>query len=128
MRLLLDTHTLLWWLDGDRRLSRTARNRIADTDNIVLISAASAWEITTKARIGKLPGALEVAEDVAGAVAGQGFAALEITILHAQRAGRLPGGHRDPFDRMLIAQAQLEDVPIVSNETIFDAYGVTRIW
>lgn len=128
MRLLLDTHTLLWWLDGDRRLSRTARNRIADTDNIVLISAASAWEITTKARIGRLPGALEVAEDVAGAVAGQGFAALEITILHAQRAGRLPGGHRDPFDRMLIAQAQLEDVPIVSNETIFDAYGVTRIW
>jgi len=128
VRLLLDTHTLLWWLDGDRRLSRPARNRIADTDNVVLISAASAWEITTKARIGKLPGALEVAEDVAGAVAGQGFAALEITILHAQRAGRLPGGHRDPFDRMLIAQAQLEDVPIVSNETIFDAYGVTRIW
>jgi PIN domain nuclease of toxin-antitoxin system len=128
VRLLLDTHTLLWWLDGDRRLSRTARNRISDTDNIVLISAASAWEITTKARIGKLPGALEVAEDVAGAVAGQGFTALEITILHAQRAGRLPGGHRDPFDRMLIAQAQLEDVPIVSNETIFDAYGVSRIW
>ncbi len=128
MRLLLDTHTFLWWLDGDRRLSRTARSRIADTDNVVLVSAASAWEITTKARIGKLPGALEVAEDVAGAAAGQGFSALEITILHAQRAGRLPGSHRDPFDRMLIAQAQLEDVPLVSNETIFDAYGVTRIW
>ncbi len=128
MRVLLDTHTLLWWLDGDRRLSRTARNRMADPDNIVLVSAASAWEITTKARIGKLPGALAVAEDVAGAVAGQGFSALDITIFHAQRAGRLPGGHRDPFDRMLIAQAQLEDVPIVSNETIFDGYGVTRIW
>ena len=128
MRLLLDTHTLLWWLDGDRRLSRRARSRIADETNVVLISAASAWEITTKARIGRLPGALEVASDVAGAVASQGFASLDITILHAQRAGRLPGDHRDPFDRMLIAQAQLEDIPLVSNETLFDAYGVTRIW
>jgi PIN domain nuclease of toxin-antitoxin system len=128
VRLLLDTHALLWWLDGDRRLSRTARRHMADEDNLVLVSAATAWEITTKARIGRLPGALPVAEDVAGAVAGQGFTALDITILHAQRAGRLPGDHRDPFDRMLIAQAQLEDVPIVSNETVFDGYGVTRIW
>lgn len=128
MRVLLDTHTLLWWLDGDRRLSRAARSRIADTDTIVLVSAASAWEITTKARIGKLPGALTVADDVSGAVASQGFTALEITMLHAQRAGRLPGEHRDPFDRMLIAQAQLEDVPIVSNETVFDTYGVNRVW
>lgn len=128
MRLLLDTHALLWWLDGDRRLSRRARTQLHDVDNVVLVSAVSAWEITTKARIGKLPGALEVAEDVAGAVASQGFTALDISILHAQRAGRLPGGHRDPFDRMLIAQAQLEDVPIVSNETVFDAYGVSRVW
>ena len=128
MRLLLDTHALLWWLDGDRRLSRTARSRLADEDNVVLVSAASAWEITTKARRGRLPGALPVAEDVAGAVASQGFTALDITIQHAQRAGRLPGDHRDPFDRMLIAQAQLEDVPIVSNETVFDGYGVTRVW
>jgi PIN domain nuclease of toxin-antitoxin system len=128
VRLLLDTHALLWWLDGDRRLSRRARTRLHDVDNVVLVSAVSAWEITTKARIGKLPGALEVAEDVAGAVASQGFTALDISILHAQRAGRLPGGHRDPFDRMLIAQAQLEDVPIVSNETVFDAYGVSRVW
>ncbi len=128
MRLLLDTHALLWWLDGDRRLSRRARSRLQDADNVVLVSAASAWEITTKARIGKLPGALDVAEDVAGAVASQGFTALDISILHAQRAGRLPGEHRDPFDRMLIAQAQLEDVPIVSNKTVFDAYGVSRVW
>ena len=128
MRLLLDTHTLLWWLDGDRRLSRSARIRLADEDNVVLVSAASAWEITTKARLGKLPGAQDVAEDVAGAVASQGFIALDITILHAQRAGRLPGEHRDPFDRMLIAQAQLEDVPIVSNEAVFDGYGVNRVW
>ena len=128
MRLLLDTHTLLWWLDGDRRLSRKARALIAETGNTVLVSAASAWEISTKARLGKLPGALDVAADVAGCVAGQGFASLDITILHAQRAGRLPGDHRDPFDRMLIAQAQLEDLPVASDDRVFDRYGVACLW
>jgi PIN domain nuclease of toxin-antitoxin system len=93
-----------------------------------LVSAASAWEISTKARLGKLPGALDVAADVAGGVASQGFASLDITILHAQRAGRLPGDHRDPFDRMLIAQAQLEDLPIASDDRVFDRYGVARLW
>jgi PIN domain nuclease of toxin-antitoxin system len=128
VRLLLDTHALLWWLDGDRRLSRRARTLIGDGENIVLVSAASAWEITTKARLGKLPGAQEVAADVAGCVASQDFAAIDITILHAQRAGRLPGEHRDPFDRMLIAQAQLEDLPIVSDDRVFDGFGVNRLW
>jgi PIN domain nuclease of toxin-antitoxin system len=128
VRLLLDTHTLLWWLDGDRRLSRKARQAIADASNIVLVSAASAWEITTKARLGKLPGAVDVAADVAGAVASQGFSGLDISIVHAQRAGRLPGDHRDPFDRMLIAQAQLEGLPTISDDRVFDAYGVERWW
>jgi PIN domain nuclease of toxin-antitoxin system len=128
VRILLDTHTLLWWLDGDRRLSRRARAAIEDPSTMVLVSAASAWEITTKARIGKLPGALEVAADVAAHVAAQAFTALDITILHAQRAGRLPGEHRDPFDRMIAAQAQLEDLPIVSNDDVFDSYGVNRLW
>ncbi len=128
MRLLLDTHTFLWWLDGDRRLSRRARQTIAEEGNTVVISAASAWEIATKARIGKLPGALEVAADIAGCVARQQFEGLDITILHAQRAGRLPGTHRDPFDRMLIAQAQIEDLPVITNDRVFDEYGVTRIW
>lgn len=128
MRVLLDTHTLLWWLDGDRRLSRSARIHIADTTNVILVSAASAWEITTKHRIGKLPGAAEVAADVAGAVAEQGFVSLDITILHAQRAGRLTGTHRDPFDRMLAAQAQLEDLPLVTDDPVFDGLGVNRIW
>ena len=128
MRVLLDTHAFLWWLDGDRRLSPRARRRIADAANAILISAASAWEITTKARLGKLPGATAVAADVAAALASQGFAALEISVRHAQRAGNLPGDHRDPFDRMLIAQAQLEDVPVVSNDPVFDGYGVRRIW
>lgn len=121
MRLLLDTHALLWWLDGDRRLSLKARRAIRDEPNSILVSAVSAWEITTKARLGKLPGAVDVAADVAGCVAGQGFSSLDITILHAQRAGSLSGEHRDPFDRVLIAQAQLED-------EVFDDYGVRRFW
>jgi PIN domain nuclease of toxin-antitoxin system len=128
VRVLLDTHTLLWWLDGDRRLSRRARQTVADEANAVLVSAASAWEIATKVRIGKLPGAVDVAADVVGCLARQRFESLDITVLHAQRAGRLPGTHRDPFDRMLIAQAQIEDLPIVTNDEVFDGYGVTRLW
>jgi PIN domain nuclease of toxin-antitoxin system len=128
VRALLDTHALLWWLDGDRRLPRSARAIIAEETTTVLVSAASAWEIATKVRIGRLPGTEEVAADLPGIVLGQGFVQLPITLAHAQRAGSLPGSHRDPFDRMLIAQAQVEDVPLVSNEVLFDAYGVRRIW
>ena len=128
MRLLLDTHALLWWLDGDRSLTRKARAAVADEDNIIFVSAASAWEITTKARLGQLPGADVVASDVGGAVSSQGFSSLDISMRHAQRAGRLPGAHRDPFDRMLIAQAQLDDLTLVSNERLFDSYGVSRLW
>jgi PIN domain nuclease of toxin-antitoxin system len=128
VRILLDTHALLWWLDGDRRLTRRARVAIADHANRILVSAASAWEISIKARLGKLPGALDVAADIAGAVRSQQFDALDITILHAQKAGRLPGPHRDPFDRMLAAQAQLEDLPIVTNDPVFGAFAVETIW
>ena len=128
MRVLLDTHAFLWWLDGDRRLSRRARQLIGDDNTTVYISAASAWEITTKFRLGKLPGAADVAADVAGCAASQGFLALTISISHAQRAGLLPGEHRDPFDRMLIAQAQAEDISLVSVETLVDDYGIRRIW
>jgi len=128
VRILLDTHALLWWLDGDRRLSRRARVAIADESNRIFVSAASAWELSTKARLGKLPGAVDVATDIAGAVRSQQFDALDITILHAQKAGRLPGPHRDPFDRMLAAQAQLEDLPIVTNDPVFEMFGVERIW
>ena len=128
MRLLLDTHTFLWWLDGDARLSKRARAAIGDARTECLVSAASAWEITTKARLGKLPGALEVAADVSGCLRSQQFTPLDITVDHAQRAGSLPGAHRDPFDRMLIAQSQAENLPLVSNDAVFDAYGVVRIW
>jgi PIN domain nuclease of toxin-antitoxin system len=128
VRLLLDTHALLWWLDGDRRLSLKARRAMASESNAILVSAASAWEITTKARLGKLPGAVEVASDVAACVAGQGFLPLDITLLHAQRAGNLPGTHRDPFDRMLVAQSQIEDVALVTDDEAFDAFDVRRFW
>ena len=128
MRVLLDTHALLWWLDGDRRLSPKVRRAIANQANTILVSAVSAWEITTKARLGKLPGAADVAADVAGCVASQGFVPLDITLLHAQRAGSLPDNHRDPFDRMLAAQSQMEDVAIVTDDPAFETYDVRRFW
>lgn len=128
MQLLLDTHALLWWLAGDEQLSPLARLAIADEANLIFISAASMWEIATKHRLGKLPGASILVADFEGVIAGQGFASLSINVRHAQTAGALPGPHRDPFDRMLIAQAMLENLALVSNELAFDAYGVKRIW
>jgi PIN domain nuclease of toxin-antitoxin system len=92
------------------------------------VSAATVWEIATKARLGKLPRAADVAADVPACIESQGFVPLPITVHHAQRAGVLAGPHRDPFDRMLIVQAQAEGVPIASNETVFDGYGITRLW
>jgi PIN domain nuclease of toxin-antitoxin system len=128
LRLLLDTHALIWWLAGDPSLSAAARKAVADLGNEVFVSAVSAWEIATKFRIGKLPEAQALAVDVAGAIASQGFVGLPITVLHGQAAGSLPGPHRDPFDRMLIAQATLADLVLVSNELVFDRYGVRRLW
>lgn len=127
MRLLLDTHALIWWLNGDARLSRAAKAAIGDADNAVYVSAASAWEITTKHRLGKLS-AGPLADDVEREIVNQNFDPLPVTLGHGQRAGALPGPHKDPFDRMLIAQAQAERLALVSNETIFDHYGVTRLW
>jgi len=128
VRLLLDTHAFLWWLAGDEALSAAAREAIADEANGVFISAASAWEITTKHRLGRLPGAAAIIADLDGAIVDQGFTGLPISGRHGQVAGALPGRHRDPFDRMLIAQAMLENLVLVSNEQPFDAYGVGRLW
>jgi PIN domain nuclease of toxin-antitoxin system len=125
---LLDTHTFLWWLDENQKLSPRARAVVTDPANKVLVSAASAWEIATKARLGKLPGAEEIAADVQGRIASQGFVSLDIDLRHAQRAGFLPGAHRDPFDRMLVAQAQIEDVPLVSRDPAFRRFEVRVIW
>ena len=128
MKALLDTHALLWWLAGDEALSEASREAIADGDNEVFISAASAWEIATKYRLGKLPGAALIVADISGVVANQGFTELPITLRDGQAAGGLPAIHKDPFDRMLIAQAVAADLVIVSNETLFAAYGVARLW
>ena len=94
----------------------------------MLVSAASAWEISTKHRLGKLPSAEVVARDIAGAIADQGFDELPVTVGDAERAGALPGSHRDPFDRMLIAQAMERNLALISNEPLFDRYGVRRVW
>jgi PIN domain nuclease of toxin-antitoxin system len=127
MHLLLDTHTLLWWLSDDPALGKRARTAIANTKNTILVSVASAWEISTKIRLGKLAGAADLAAEFSSIIETEGFEVLSISVDHAVRAGLLPGTHKDPFDRMLIAQAQAENLVLVSNEKIFDAYGVRRI-
>ena len=128
MPLLLDTHAFLWWLMDDERLPETVRRAIADQANDIVVSAASPWEIATKHRLGKLLIADTVAFDIAGAIADQGFRELPLTVADGARAGGLPGFHRDPFDRMLIAQALARDFPLASNEALFDRYGVRRFW
>lgn len=128
MNLLLDTHALIWWLAGDEALGREARSAIADEANAIFVSAASAMEIATKFRIGKLPSAALLAQDFEKVIASQGFTELPITVHHARLAGEMPIPHKDPFDRLLIAQAQAEDMVMVSNEALFDGFGVRRVW
>lgn len=128
MRFLLDTHVLLWWLFDDPKLADTPRRLIADRENEILVSSASAWEICTKHRLGKLPAAAELVRDVAGWVQHAGFAELPVTIHHAQRAGSWPQPHRDPFDRMLAAQSVIENVPLVSRDDVLQSFGARLIW
>jgi PIN domain nuclease of toxin-antitoxin system len=109
-------------------LSGKAGAAIADAPDAVYLSAASVWEISTKHRIGKLPGVSAIVADIAGVMRAQRFQELPISIRHANAAGALPGPHRDPFDRMLMAQALVEDFDLVSNERALDAYGVRRLW
>ena len=125
---MLDTHAFLWWIEGNRRLPARVRRAIGDDRNTKFVSAASAWEITTKYRIGKLPEASELAPNVADAIADEGFEELPISVQEGARAGALPELHRDPFDRILIAQAILNDLTLVSGEGLFDQYGVQRYW
>lgn len=128
MRVLLDTHALLWWLAGDTRLSARARGVVTDEANEIHVSAASAWEIATKHRLGKLPEIGPLSVDFAREIARQGFTPLDIGIGHAQTAGALAWEHRDPFDRMLVTQAMVEKMALVSNDTVFDGLGVHRVW
>ena len=126
--MLLDTHAFLWWISDSGKLSTAAREAIKDESNDIAVSAASAWEIATKFRIGKLPGCEAIALDVASHIRRQGFEELAISVVEAERAGRLPVPHRDPFDRMLAAQALLRQLPLVSADQVFDDFNVTRLW
>lgn len=128
MKLLLDTHALIWWLAGDNALGEKARQAIENEANFVAVSAASAMEVATKHRIGKLPNAALLARDFEAIVASQGFSELAISVHHARLAGEMNIVHKDPFDRFLIAQAQAEGMVLVSNEVLFDGFAVTRLW
>ncbi len=128
MRLLLDTHALIWLFEGDPRLSSRSEARIADPLNEVYVSAATAWEIFTKHRLGKLPQVGTLIEDFRGKLELEGFYEISVTIAHACHAGQLKGTQKDPFDRMLIAQAQMEGLTLISNEATFDRFGIQRIW
>jgi PIN domain nuclease of toxin-antitoxin system len=123
MILMLDAHALLWWLARDRRLQPSASTAVADPANDVLVSAATIWEIEIKRALGKL----EAPADLIAAVEASGFDSLPITDYDAQRAGRLPMHHRDPFDRMLVAQATRLEATVISRDPAFDAYGIERL-
>jgi len=128
LRALLDSHALLWWILDDPALPPTAREAISGMNNTILVSAASAWELAIKLRAGKLPEAGDLVSNFPAEIGQEGFQLLPISAEHCIRAGLLPGLHMDPFDRMLIAQSQAEDIPIISNEAVFDTYGVRRLW
>ena len=128
MKVLLDTNAVLWWFAGDPKLTVTVRNLISRDDIMVLVSAASGWEICTKVRIGKLPTAHDLCDDFVGFVTRYGFEALAITVEHGRLAGRMAGAHKDPFDRMLAAQALIEGVAIVTNDATFADFGVKVVW
>jgi len=125
--ILLDTHSLLWWLDNDDRLSRRALEAIQNPITQVLVSVGSLWEIGIKQRLGELK-ASNLVNNFQKELDDAGFVELPISGVHAIRAAVLPINHRDPFDRLLIAQAEIENVPIVSRDSQFDAYGVHRVW
>ena len=128
MKALLDTHALVWWWTDNRRLPRAARAMIAEPDNEVLVSAATAWEIATKNRLGKWPEVERLVTDFESLLLQSRFVGLPVSIAHARLAGTLTGQHSDPFDRMLIAQARLESAVLVTGDAIFRRYRVPVVW
>jgi PIN domain nuclease of toxin-antitoxin system len=128
MRLLLDTHAFFWWLKGDRRLSTRAGVAIDNADNDILVSAVVAWEMASKSRIGKWPEGRIVVDDIEGVVAAKGLEPLPVSLAHARRAGLLDGEHRDPFDRLLAAQAEIEGATLVTADSVFRTFGVSVLW
>lgn len=128
MRLFIDTHSFLWFITGSANLSAEARKSIEDLDNVRLFSIASLWEIAIKVSVGKLnlgqPFAVLFPEQLTKNLVDL----LAITVDHAAAVAGLPFHHKDPFDRMIIAQAIVEQVPIISKDAALDAYGITRVW
>lgn len=124
MKLLLDTHAALWWLSDDQRFGAEAERQITDGTNRVLLSAAVVWEVAVKRSLGKL----DAPEDFASTLLGAGVQPLAVSLEHAASVEQLPWHHRDPFDRLLLAQASLEGAAIVSRDQQLRAYGTTLIW
>ena len=124
MKLLLDTHAALWWLAGDDRFGATAARHLVDPDNEVLLSAVVVWEVAIKRSLGKL----DAPPDLRTTLLGAGALPLPIGLEHAERVEELPWHHRDPFDRLLVAQATVEDAAVVSHDDVFAAYGISIVW
>ncbi len=128
MRVLLDTHAFLWLVTDDSRLSRRSRSVFLDDRNDILISAVTGFEIALKYSLGKLELSQRPEMFIAKRIEANALTVLPLAMGHAIAVGSLPFHHRDPFDRLLIAQALIERIPVLSNDTVFNAYGVKRIW
>ncbi|HSC19290.1 MAG TPA: type II toxin-antitoxin system VapC family toxin [Rhizomicrobium sp.] len=128
MTILFDSHALIWFLGDNPRLSRNARNALLDPAAVLTVSAVSAWEFANKVRLGKWPAIAHFAERFVEIIEGLGYRILPISAEHAQLAGLMPGIHRDPFDRMLAAQSQIEGMPLVSADPAFKTLGTKVIW
>ena len=127
MRALVDTHVLIWWMTSDSRLSNRAAAILRDRRSEILVSSAVGWELAIKVNLGKITPA-SLIESLEEAMLTETFTELPITLPHAIRAGLLPLHHRDPFDRLLVAQAQSLEIPIISGDSLLDGYGVQRLW
>jgi PIN domain nuclease of toxin-antitoxin system len=128
MRLLLDTHSFLWFVTDDPQLSANAQALVADPTNEIVVSPASYWEVAIKVSIGKYPLDLPFGQFFTQGIEGNDFSILPVEIRHAEVLASLPMHHKDPFDRMIISQAIAEQIPVVSVDSTFDSYGVTRLW
>ena len=128
MRILLDTHALIWYVDQDHLLGAAAHAAITDPANDLLLSAGTIWEISIKVGLKKLSLSLPFRDWIDRAIADLGLTVLPITVKYADAQAGLPYHHRDPFDRLLAAQAQVENVPLVGGDAVFDQYGIPRLW
>jgi len=123
MKYLLDTHILLWWLSNDKKLSKELRDTITDADNVIYVSSASVWEMSIKSHLGKL----SMPDNLDEMLVEKGFLSLSITLEHAVLAGHLPAIHRDPFDRMLLAQAKIEKLTLLTHDNLLKKYKIMTI-